>query len=269
MLMCRPEHFAIKYEINPWMSIKHGAAAELALHQWQKLYQVICDCGVNIELVPAVEGLPDLVFTANCGLRVGRQIYLSRFKYPERQKEHAVFKQWFTQAGYHILSEPKAFFDRHGHYTGPAFEGAGDALFLGEVLFSAYGFRTDKAIYPYLCELFNIKKTIFCELVDAHFYHLDTCFCPLNDHQALWFPPAFSAESQQRMQRAAELFAIPAEEERSFACNAVIIKQHAIIPSNCPHTQEILSKLGFIVHECPMSEFIKSGGACKCLTFAL
>lgn len=269
MLLCKPQYFAIDYEINPWMNIKHGADSQLAMRQWQKLRQTIVDCGEDIQLVPPVGGLPDLVFTANCGIKAGQQIYLSRFKYPQRQSEREEFKKWFTHAGYQIVAEPSAFFDRRQGYIGPSFEGAGDALFLGNLLFAAYGFRTDPEIYPILCELLNIKKSVPCELVDPHFYHLDTCFCPLNDHQALWFPPAFSVETQQRMKEVAELFAIPAEEERSFACNAVIIGKHAIIPDRCPRTRSILEKLDFNVYECTMTEFIKSGGACKCLTFDL
>lgn len=269
ILMCSPQYFEISYEINPWMSVKRGALPELAMQQWQRLYQTIQDCGAKIELLLPVPGLPDLVFTANCGMRMGREIYLSRFKYPERQKEYSEFKKWFTQAGYTIAAERPEFFNASGEYVGPCFEGAGDALFLGDTLFAAYGFRTDKDIYPYLFKLFNIKRRVLCELVEPHFYHLDTCFCPLNERQALWFPPAFSAKTQQEMRQSAELFDIPAEEERSFACNAVIIHQHAIIPERCPETRHILKKLNFTVHECAMTEFIKSGGACKCLIFAL
>jgi arginine dihydrolase len=269
VLMCRPEYFLISYEINPWMNIQHGVNSALAKQQWETLYRTILDCGASVDLVPPVAGLPDLVFTANCAAYFGSDIYLSRFKYPERQPEREIFKRWFTQNGYSIAEEPTHFFDRNNVYIGPAFEGAGDALFLGDILFTAYGFRTDREIYPALCRQFSVQKSVLCELVDPYFYHLDTCFCPLNDRQAIWFPPAFAAESQRRMEQAAELFAIPTEEARYFACNTVILGKHAVIPDQCPATQAILEKLGFTVHRCPMTEFIKSGGACKCLTFLL
>ena len=269
ILMCKPEYFSISYEINPWMNVNRGADNPLATAQWQNLYQTIIGCGAQIELVPPVEGLPDLVFTANSAMRVGQQVYLSRFKHPERQLEYREFKQWFERAGYQIVSEPREYFDAQGNYTGPSFEGAGDALFLGNTLFAAYGFRTDKSIYPKLSELFSLQKLVLCELVDPYFYHLDTCFCPLNDHQAIWSPEAFSPESRRRMEQHTELFAVPEQDSRHFACNAVIIGQNAIIPAECPGTKSILEKLGFTVHSCPMTEFIKSGGACKCLTFVL
>lgn len=267
--MCPPDHFAINYEINPWMSILRGTVKELAEEQWHTLYQTIIQCGAQIELVSPVAGMPDLVFTANSAMRVANQVYLSHFKHRERQSEYFEFKKWFTQAGYQIIADPPEFVDQHGSYIGPQFEGAGDALFVCDTLFAGYGFRTDKEIYPHLQKMFNIRQSVLCELADPYFYHLDTCFCPLNKTQALWFPGAFTPESQLRMRQHAELFAVPLDEGQHFACNAVIIQDNAIIPADCPVTEIILTKLGFKVYCCPMTEFIKSGGACKCLTFAL
>jgi N-dimethylarginine dimethylaminohydrolase len=42
-----------------------------------------------------------------------------------------------------------------------------------------------------------------------------------------------------------------------------------IMPANCPETKKHLVNSGFSVYECDMSEFIKAGGACKCLTLLL
>jgi len=268
-LMCESEHFEIRYEINPWMNIQRGVNAELADQQWHQLLNIMQRCGAKIVRVPPVDALPDLVFTANAALCQGRRVYVSRFRYPERQPEHDIYKRWFMTTGYEVLSEPETFFDAQGHYIGPCFEGAGDALFAGDTLFAAYGLRTDREIYTTIAELFDIKKVVLCELTDPHFYHLDTCFCPLNEHQAIWYPDAFSKETQAHMRQAIELFDIPAEEERHFACNAVVIDQQVIIPEHCPQTRAILEKLGLTVYDCAMSEFIKAGGACKCLTLQL
>ncbi|MBS0350975.1 MAG: amidinotransferase [Proteobacteria bacterium] len=267
--MCPPKYYQIAYEINPWMNINCKADTELANHQWQILKKTLTDCGAEVEIIEAANDLPDLVFTANSGIRVGKKVFLSRFRYPQRQEEHVQYENWFSQKGYQIENEPAIYFDSQGNYIGPAFEGAGDALFLGECLFSAYGFRTDKEIYPYLYELFEVQQKVYCELVNPHYYHLDTCFTPLNAYQALWVPQAFSKTSQESMQQWGQLWAIPEEEGALFACNSVIINNHVITPENCPVTQSILEKIGFEVHACPMSEFIKSGGACKCLTFSL
>jgi N-dimethylarginine dimethylaminohydrolase len=91
----------------------------------------------------------------------------------------------------------------------------------------------------------------------------------LNDHQAIWCPSAFSSESQRQMKKQIELIEVPRNEAQNFACNAVVINNHVILPHNCFQTNEILQKLEFIVHPLNMSEFLKSGGACKCLTLCI
>lgn len=269
ILMCKPKHFAIDYEINAWMDINKGADHCLAMQQWQQLHDTIIACGAEVVLVDPIEGLPDMVFTANAALYYANQVYMARFKCPERQREHHYYTKWFVQAGYHVAEEPQAYFTDDEQYIGPSFEGAGDALFVGDTLFAGHGFRTDKTIFANLQHIMGVKKLLACELVNPCFYHIDTCFCPINDHQAIWHPAAFSQESQQVMQQEAELFAIPAADAQHFAANAVIIGQHAIIPAECPGTADLLQTLGFSVHACPMSEFIKSGGACKCLTLKI
>ena len=37
ILMCPPDHFAIEYEINPWMNVRVGSDADLARQQWTAL----------------------------------------------------------------------------------------------------------------------------------------------------------------------------------------------------------------------------------------
>lgn len=270
ILVCPPQHYGINYEINAWMSVECAADTALAQQQWQALTKTITQCHAELAQVEAVKNLPDMVFTANAALVYKDKAYLARFKCPERQPEHGYFQQWFkTNTDLTIVHEPDNYFAEDGQYVGPSFEGAGDALFIGDCLFAGVGFRSGAEIYPTICAALNISEHIICELVNPYFYHLDTCFCPLNDKQAIWFPDAFSPESQQRMQQHGELFAIPEEEARHFACNAVVLDNDVIIPSGCQQTEEILSGLGFSVHQCDMTEFIKSGGACKCLTLRL
>jgi len=72
-LMCRPEHFAVTYAINPWMDPKSWARnddtlAATSRKEWDRLHRAMQDAGAQIELVPAVPGLPDLVFTANAAV---------------------------------------------------------------------------------------------------------------------------------------------------------------------------------------------------------
>lgn len=274
LLMCAPEHYEVRYEINPWMHRTRAVEGELARRQWQTLRRLILDRGAEVLMIDQVAGMPDMVFTANAGLVHGNKVWLSHFKFPERQGEYEHFRTWFERRGFEILGErpedllPMAANGKPGRSHGPRFEGAGDALFLGDLLFGGYGFRSDRAYYERIGEA-GIEKIVYCQLVDPYFYHLDTCFCPLNPRQALWWPEAFSEDSRARMSAAAELIPVPAAEAKRFACNAVVLGNTVIMPSGCPETRTRLGSLGFDVYECDMSEFIKAGGACKCLTLTL
>src|SRR6267143_6669357 len=100
-LMCRPQHFAITYSINPWMDPQEWAANDEALHaaaarQWASLHRLLLARGAGVEAIEAMPGLPDLVFTANAAVVLDRKAVLARFFHPERQCEEpaiaAVFR---------------------------------------------------------------------------------------------------------------------------------------------------------------------------------
>lgn len=255
-LMCRPDYFNIDYEINPWMDINKATNRETVSRQWENLYQTLRTCGAQIALIDPIAGLPDMVFTANAGLLYQKKIYLSHFKFKERQGEEDYFQHWFKEAGFDVITTPFAF------------EGSGDALPVAQKLFVAYGFRSDKAYYETNPD-FNQANLIYCELTNPYFYHLDTCFCPLDESSAIWFPDGFTEKSRERMQAAIELIAVPQAEAERFACNAVILDKQIILPTGCPTLTATLKNRGFNVFSCEMDEFLKAGGACKCLTMRI
>ncbi len=123
ILMCPPDFYGIEYEINPWMRKTQGSDVTRARDQWSRLKSLLESLGAEIHLLPPAPGLPDLVFTANAGLVYRDVVYLSRFRHPERQGETPANAAWFQNHGF----EPRE--------TIPGdFEGAGDALFVGETL---------------------------------------------------------------------------------------------------------------------------------------
>jgi N-dimethylarginine dimethylaminohydrolase len=260
LLMCRPDYYGIKYEINPWMNIHHVVDHQIAGNQWNALYKTIQQCGADVDLITPVDGWPDMIFTANAGLFFQNKMILPHFKYKERQGELPFFKEWFTKTGFALWNEITS--------ETPFFEGAGDALLAGDKLFAGYGFRTDKQFYEQAAYLKD-HKIIYCELSDPYFYHIDTCFCPLNDRLAIWYPDAFTTGSQLSMSQAIELLPVNESEARRFACNSVVLGTHVILPSGCPQISSELEKRGFTVHACDMTEYLKAGGACKCLTLRL
>lgn len=262
VLMCRPNYYGIEYEINPWMNVKQKVDHLAAVNQWESLCDTIKKCGAEIRLVSPVSGWPDMVFTANAGLLYQKKIVLPHFKHKERQGELPYFQAWFSQAGFEVANT-------HANQSDTKFfEGAGDALLAGDTLFAGYGFRTERSFYEQT-DYFDPNELIFCELANPYFYHLDTCFCPLNDSLAIWYAPAFTQDSQTRMSEQIELLPVVKEEAENFACNAIVLDKHIILPTHCPQISALLEKRGFIVHACEMNEYLKAGGACKCLTLRL
>src|SRR5215813_8523391 len=180
LLLCPPDYYGIEYEINPWMDRTRNADSDLARAQWRGLLEKLQSLGCDVELVAPRKKLPDMVFTANAGLLLGNKFIRSNFRFPQRQGEEEHFEKWFANRGYEIVRLTQGLF----------FEGEGDALFCGDILFCGYRFRSDIRSHQIIGEQLK-KLVISVELVKDRFYHLDTCFCPLPDGSAIWHPDAF------------------------------------------------------------------------------
>ncbi len=255
--MCPPTYFGIEYVINPWMDMANQVDNNLVSTQWNTLKDTLEEAGAEIELIEPQPSLPDMVFTANAGLLRNNIFIPSRFKFPERQREMKHWIQWFIKAGYEVKEIP----------TELPFEGAGDAL-SGKVLFGGYGFRSSKEIYKEIEDIFS-SEIIPLYLVDDRFYHLDTCFCPLSEEFAILYEGAFDEESIRSLKEHISYFSVPEQEAARFACNAVVIENNVVLPTGCPETERHLQSKGFTTFTVDMSEFLKSGGAAKCLTLKL
>lgn len=262
-LMCAPEHFEVSYIINPWMegNVAHGNRAN-AQGQWQALMHAL-QTVAQVECMPSAAGVPDMVFTANGGLVLGDQVVLSTFLHVERQAEEAHFAAWFAARGLRVLHMPHAL----------PFEGAGDALLdrAADLLWFGHGHRSHVACAPSLAELLNIEVQAV-KLADPRFYHLDTCFCPLQGGYLLYYPDAFDAAAQARIAARVPLekrCAVSREDALHFACNAVNSGEHVFLNHASPALVAQLQQWGFRVHQLALTEFMKAGGAAKCMTLKM
>ncbi len=263
LLMCAPHHFGVDYIINPWMENQIGRTdVARARDQWENLRRRLGGCA-DIALVTAESGLPDMVFTANAGLVIEGRAVVSRFHARERRGEEALFRRWFERQGFELAHWPDEV----------PFEGAGDALpdRARRVIWCGHGWRSSKQA-PALLEGIFGWPTIGLRLVDPRFYHLDTCFCPLPGGWLLYYPAAFDEASLDTIRDI-----VPAErrievgetDALAFACNAVEAGGRVFMNACSAPLDARLRAAGFVPVVTPLSEFLKAGGAAKCLTLRL
>lgn len=261
--MCAPVYFQVDYVINPWMEGNIDRANEaLAAEQWQRLHSLIAGQAA-VELITPFAGSPDMVFTANAGLVLGDQVVLSRFLHRERKAEEPHFRAWFQKQGFRVHELPKDL----------PFEGAGDALFdrVNPLLWAGYGFRTELDTHALLADLLGVE-VVSLRLIDKRFYHLDTCLCPLENGFLMYYPPAFDARSNTQIERRIQeekRIVLDESDAIHFAANAVNIGETLVLHHASDSLRAQLAAAGFQTYEAPLTEFIKSGGASRCLTLRL
>ena len=168
--------------------------------------------------------------------------------------------KWFEQEGYAVVEVSPA--DSY-------FEGGGDAIWHPgrSLIWGGYGQRSDSDVYPEISVLFGVP-VILLELTSERFYHLDTCFCPIDDKTVLVHAPALTQESNIIIRRIfANVIEVDEREAKELmACNAAAMYgKHVIIQRGAVRTVRELRMRGFHVHEVDTTEFIKSGGSVFCM----
>ena len=259
LLMAESRDFDVVYEINPWMRVAVPVDHAVALDQWRALATLYRDLGAQLHLVEPAPGQPDLVYVANAGLVQGQQVYLSRFRHPQRRGEEAVFAAWFQRYGYQIVEPPADL----------AFEGAAEVRFGEDFCFGGWGIRTDRRVHDWLAGELGLP-VIDLELVDPRFYHLDTCLTVLPGDLILYYPKAFAATAQARVRRrAADLIELTDEEGLAFVANSILIDRTLVLGWVNGRITDELGRRGFQVRTTAVDEFRKGGGSVACLTLPL
>ena len=268
VLMCPPDHFDVVDVKNPFMANQSGRVDRgMAQKQWEALKRCFEGVGLRVEVIAPQPDCEDMAFAANQAF-VGldeqqRKIAaLSRMKFSSRQREVPAYAKWFSRAGYAV----------HELTRNHLFEGGGDAIWHPgrALIWGGYGQRSDREVYPQVANLFN-APVILLELVSERFYHLDTCFCPIDERTTLVHMPALAAPARDLI-RAVFRNVIEVDEHEAadlFACNAAAFcGREVVLQNGAVQTMERLQALGFRVHPVETGEFMKSGGSVFCMKTA-
>lgn len=260
-LMCEPVHYTVSYEINPWMDVTRHTDASLAVRQWRTLRDVYLDLGHTVETIDPIEGLPDMVYAANGATVVDGVVYSARFRYAERGPEGPAYQKWFADRGYvtHTASEIN--------------EGEGDLLVVGDVILAGTGFRTDQSAHEEAAHLFG-REVVSLELVDPHYYHLDTALAVLSsdpaDPQVAYYPPAFSDRSRELLERVfPDAIRATERDAAALGLNAVSDGRNVVVAPGAVDLAAALTERGWNPIPVDTSELLKGGGGAKCCTLEI
>ncbi|MFJ4671307.1 dimethylargininase [Kitasatospora purpeofusca] len=257
-LMCRPTHFTVEYAINPWMDPAQPTDTALAVQQWERLYALYQRLGHTVELIDPVPGLPDMVYTANGATVIDGRVLVANFRHPERAGESDAHQTWFEAGGY-----------REVRRAAQVNEGEGDHLVAGRRVLAGSGFRTDPAAHAEARDLFGLQ-VLTLALVDPRFYHLDTALAVLADDQVMYYPEAFTPDSQALLRSLyPDAVLADLEDAEVFGLNAVSDGRRVLLPEAAKALAARLADEGYEPIPVDVSELFKGGGGPKCCTLEL
>jgi N-dimethylarginine dimethylaminohydrolase len=274
VLMCSPDYFDVVDVKNPHMEGQVGNLdTQLAFSQWEQLkacYKSLETLGVieGIHVIPPTPGAEDMVFCANQTFPFRNRndeliIVLSNMRHASRRIEVPAFHAFFSKLGAKCIPAPQ----------GMLFEGMGDAIPLPgkRKVFLGTGFRTSAGFSSWFSDVLE-SEVVELELLSPDFYHLDTCFIPISESLALWYPPAFSEHSARILRTHFDtLHAVKAETAYGFGLNAHFLSSETfetpqlIVQSGLDEMRDLSNLYGWTLHEVETSEFMKSGGSVFCM----
>jgi len=266
VLLCPPTYFDVLDMKNPYMLGESPVDKQKARMQWEALRRALETAGLQIETIDPVPGLEDMVFAANqifVGYHetIGKFIVPSHMRFASRQREVAHYVEWFRGRGYKVIEV-----DFGDEYL----EGSGDLIWHPDRsrIYAGHAFRSTIGGIRHLAEAMQKLgiPVVALELVDERFYHLDTCFCPLNNEAVLIFPGAFAKVSLDQLRGYwRRVHVITEEEAAGFIANGIVANGHFLTARITGNLERILAQEGLKPVIVETSEFEKSGGSCFCM----
>jgi N-dimethylarginine dimethylaminohydrolase len=266
-LMVEPHHFRVDYSINPFMHLDDQPDPVRAREQWLALVDAIETAGGSVEVLPQLPDAPDMVYAMNLGLAleesdgVGSRVVLSHMRYPQRRMETQEAAGWFAEHGFTSRS-----IGRDG--VGAHFE-AGDAFAWRGELVVGYGPRTEELALKHLATDLGITVRGI-RITHPGMYHMDIGFCPLDESRAMVCPAAYDdASAAALLALVPEPLVLTEDEAMTFCANSIVIGRTVVMPACPARVRTQLEAWGFEVVVVEVGEFLKGGGAIRCLTNAL
>ena len=266
VLLCPPDYFDVVDQKNPYMTRESAVNRAKARTQWEKLREVLQQSACEVETIAPVEGLEDMVFAANqifVGAKngFGQFAVPSRMLHESRRREVPFYVEWCRGHGYQVIEID---------FDADFLEGHGDLLWHPDSsrIYAGHGFRSTRGgVEKFAAAMSKMGIPVVpLQLVDPYCYHLDTCFCPLNQEAVLIFPGAFSADGLSAIHQFwKRVHLLTADETRRFMGNGIVANGSYITPGVTPQLEALLGQEGLKAVVVDTTEFEKSGGSCSCM----
>jgi N-dimethylarginine dimethylaminohydrolase len=261
-LMVAPTHFRVDYAINPFMDLTRQPDPAATRDQWDAVAEAIAAAGGEVEVLAQRPDAPDMVYAMNLGLPLvgptGPVAVLSHMRHAERRMETTTARQWFLDRGctLHTIGSDG---------VGAHFE-AGDAFAWRGELVVGHGPRTERLALKHLAN--DLHVTVRgVRITHPGMYHLDLGFCPLDETRAMVCPAAFDpASAQALLDLVPEPLVLSEEEAMTFCANSIVVGRTVIMPACPDRVRAQLEAWDFEVVTVAVPEFLKGGGAIRCLT---
>nr|WP_253202294.1 dimethylargininase [Subtercola sp. PAMC28395] len=263
--MCRPDYFTVTYKINPWMDPAIPTDTAKALAQWQSLYDTYIALGHTVELIDQIDGLPDMVYSANGGFVIDNIAYGASFTHTERQAEGPAYMTWFADNGFRV-AEPEN-----------VNEGEGDFMLVGDTILAGTGFRSASNSHEEVARIYG-REVVTLNLVNPNFYHLDTAIAVLNESAGeapdaatiAYLPSAFDAASRAELERRYPDAILVSEADAAvLGLNSISDGYNVVIASRAVGFEAQLRERGYNPIGVDLSELLLGGGGVKCCTLEL
>lgn len=251
-----------------------------AMNQFLQFYNFLAaESVVYLLPTPRLQGLQDLVYTANLGIVLDHlpdhnTVILSNYSSQVRIPETKVGECFFTEMGYDIVVPPYHF------------EGEAELKHLyGNVYIGGYGIRSDKRAYEWMEEQFDMH-IITVKETDPYLYHLDCTVFPLTRENVMVCTKMYTKEEIKKIEAESNIIDISEDDAFFGICNSVRMGNIILNASNIHEMkrsdkyyegerqknrvlEDIAVLNGFEVAFFNLSEFMKSGALLSCMVMHL
>ena len=187
-----------------------------------------------------------------------RRVVLSHMRFAQRRMETPAADDWFAANGFTSRA-----IGRDG--VGAHFE-AGDAFAWRGELIVGFGPRTEELALKHLATDLGVSVRGF-RITHPGMYHMDLGFCPLDDTRAMVCPAAYDdASAAALLALVPEPLVLTEEEALTFCANSIVVGRTIVMPACPDRVRAQLEEWGFEIVIVEVGEFLKGGGAIRCMT---